>query len=267
MAAEFTATNGCSARRLARWMAAATSSLPVPDSPVMSTRVSPGATWATSSRIWRRAGEEPTISSRWPRAACRARLAARVRERSRAAWRVTRTDSGVSGFSRNWKAPSRAARTASASWALPLIMMTGADTPRSRSACRVARPSGPGGIIRSRKMASGSASSTVRMAALPLAASDTTCPSARSSAPSIRRMLASSSMRRMEGISKDRRGRGAAASPPRKRGSSARSSPPRKRGSSGALWIPACAGMTTALCASPPHLSPQSSFLRLHVPT
>ena len=42
---------------------------------------------------------------------------------------MTSTDSGVSGFSRNWKAPSRAARTASASWALPLIMMTGADTP------------------------------------------------------------------------------------------------------------------------------------------
>ena len=77
-------------------------------------------------------------------------------------------------------------------------MMTGADTARSRSVCSVASPSGPGGIIRSRKMASGSAASTASTAALPLAASVTSKPSARSSAPSIRRMLASSSTRRME---------------------------------------------------------------------
>ena len=91
------------------------------------------------------------------------------------------------------------------------LMMTGADTPRARSACRVASPSGPGGIIRSRKMMSGSDSSTARTAACPLAASDTTCPSARSSAPSIRRMLASSSTKRMAATNKHKSLRGLCA--------------------------------------------------------
>ena len=48
-----------------------------------------------------------------------------MRLSSSAARTVTSTDSGVSGFSRNWNAPSLTARTASVSCALPLIMITG----------------------------------------------------------------------------------------------------------------------------------------------
>jgi hypothetical protein len=45
-AAQFSATNGPSARRDARWMVRAITSLPVPDSPSNSTVESVGATWA-----------------------------------------------------------------------------------------------------------------------------------------------------------------------------------------------------------------------------
>ncbi len=199
MAAQFTATNGCRARRLARWIAAAASSFPVPDSPVSSTRASVGPTWPISTRIRPIAVPWPTSSSRRLSASRRATFWVRVRCSSRAERSVTRTASGLSGFSRNWKAPSWVARTASASWALPLIMMTGASIARSRSEASVAMPSGPGGISRSRNIASGSARSASSTAAGPLAASVTSKPSARSSAPSIRRMLASSSTRRIRG--------------------------------------------------------------------
>ena len=72
-------------------------------------------------------------------------------------------------------------------------MMTGTSIRRSLRLRSVSSPSGPGGIIRSRNMASGSARSTVSNAAWPFPASSTVNPSARSRAPSIRRMLASSS--------------------------------------------------------------------------
>src|SRR5439155_496843 len=56
VAAPFTATNGPAARGLARWIAWAMTSLPVPRSPVMSTVVGCPATRATSSRACRIAG-------------------------------------------------------------------------------------------------------------------------------------------------------------------------------------------------------------------
>ena len=46
-AAQWSFTKGPLARGLRSWMAAAISSLPVPDSPVMSTLARDGATWAT----------------------------------------------------------------------------------------------------------------------------------------------------------------------------------------------------------------------------
>ena len=58
MALQLTATNGLLRRGLASWMARASSSLPVPLSPVISTRASVPATmlaWASlSSMIWLR---------------------------------------------------------------------------------------------------------------------------------------------------------------------------------------------------------------------
>ncbi len=64
MAAQFTGTKGWAPRRLPAWMARATSSLPVPDSPVRSTVASVGATRTARSSASRRAGERPTTFSR-----------------------------------------------------------------------------------------------------------------------------------------------------------------------------------------------------------
>ena len=64
IAAQFTRTNGRSPRRLATWIARATSSLPVPDSPVTSTVASVGAIRITRSSTSRIAVERPTMCSR-----------------------------------------------------------------------------------------------------------------------------------------------------------------------------------------------------------
>ena len=176
MAAQLTVTNARADRRLAACTAAAASSLPVPLSPVRSTRASVGATRATSARTCSIAALAPTSAERRESSACSARFSARVRLSSIAARTVTSTDSGASGFSRNWKAPSFTARTASVSCALPLIMMTGVPRPRSRMLARVASPSGPGGISRSSRTTSGSTSSSCSSAALPFGASATVKP-------------------------------------------------------------------------------------------
>ena len=63
MAAQFTSTNGAPARRLFACSHRATSSLPVPFSPVMSTRASHGATLSISSRTCSISGERPMICS------------------------------------------------------------------------------------------------------------------------------------------------------------------------------------------------------------
>ena len=61
-AAQLTVTSRRSRRGLDSWIARATSSLPVPVSPVISTLVLVAATIATRSIIRRRPGELPTIS-------------------------------------------------------------------------------------------------------------------------------------------------------------------------------------------------------------
>jgi hypothetical protein len=60
--AQLMATNGLSARRLWEWMLRATSSLPVPLSPRISTVESVGAIFRTSPRIERSAGDGATMS-------------------------------------------------------------------------------------------------------------------------------------------------------------------------------------------------------------
>ena len=81
MAAQFTSTKGAAARRLRAWSQRATSSLPVPFSPVTSTRASQGATFSISSRTRRICDDCPMISgcavcARRARAAVRAGAAA-----------------------------------------------------------------------------------------------------------------------------------------------------------------------------------------------
>ena len=200
MAALFTHTKRFAARPLWRWIAEATSSLPVPDSPVISTRASVGATRAIRARTSSMAGLTPTSGSAWPSASCRRRFSASVRDSSSAARSVVSRPSGVSGFSRNWKAPSLVARTASVRFALPLIITTGRSGTVRLSCSSVWSPSGPPGIMRSSSTASGASRSTAAMAAVPFAASSVSKPSDCSNAPTILRMLVSSSTNRMRGL-------------------------------------------------------------------
>ncbi len=58
-APQLTTTIGLRRRGEAAWIARATTSLPVPDSPVTSTVESDWATFCTSSSTWRMAGEAP----------------------------------------------------------------------------------------------------------------------------------------------------------------------------------------------------------------
>ena len=61
MAAPLILMNGPSRRALIRWMARATSSFPVPVSPVMSTEKGEAAAFSTTLRRSSQAGERPTI--------------------------------------------------------------------------------------------------------------------------------------------------------------------------------------------------------------
>jgi hypothetical protein len=62
MALQLTATKLPAARGLRRWMACATSSLPVPDSPVIKTVALTAATFAITRKTSWRAGLAPMIS-------------------------------------------------------------------------------------------------------------------------------------------------------------------------------------------------------------
>src|SRR5687767_13509020 len=76
-------------------------------------------------------------------------------------------------------------------------MTTGTSGTFSRSRVSVPMPSISPGIMRSRRMASGSSSMALAAPAAPSAASRTVNPSAESSAPTMRRMFGSSSMIRI----------------------------------------------------------------------
>ena len=76
MPPRLTLTNGAWRRRLLRWMASATSSLPVPLSPVMRTDASVAATRPTIWRIRRRRGSLPITSPKSYRASSSSRVSA-----------------------------------------------------------------------------------------------------------------------------------------------------------------------------------------------
>ena len=69
MAVQFTVTIFLSRRWLCWWMARATSSLPVPLGPVMSTVPMVGATWRMRSKMVRICGESPTSEAKPSRSA------------------------------------------------------------------------------------------------------------------------------------------------------------------------------------------------------
>ncbi len=78
MAPQFTAMNGRLRRGLALWMARATTSLPVPDSPRISTLESCTATWRISAWICRMVGESPVGPCRMRRSSCTSRSAVAI---------------------------------------------------------------------------------------------------------------------------------------------------------------------------------------------
>ena len=73
MAPQLTGMNGAVARPLRWWTARATSSLPTPLSPVMSTVVRAAATFSITENTDCMAGLRPTICSNRPRSASRSR--------------------------------------------------------------------------------------------------------------------------------------------------------------------------------------------------
>ena len=88
MALVCTGTKGPSARGLRRWMARATSSFPVPDSPTMRMLERAGAARFTSSKTSRMRGLRPTISPS-PSSWRRRRTFSSSRRRFSRAWRMT----------------------------------------------------------------------------------------------------------------------------------------------------------------------------------
>ena len=95
-------------------MCAASSSLPVPDSPISSTRASERAAMVACSTARCQAGLEPIIFGAPPTSSRSRSFSCRRVACSRAFFTASSTRSRLSGFSRKSKAPARVASTASA---------------------------------------------------------------------------------------------------------------------------------------------------------
>ncbi len=101
MAPQFTGTKGMAARGESSWSARATSSLPVPLSPEMSTVVETGASFRICLWSCCTASELPTIRSSGPRSAPERRsrrFSVTSRRRSSAFFRTRTTSSGLKGL-------------------------------------------------------------------------------------------------------------------------------------------------------------------------
>gem|GEM_PF-2115449 len=174
-AAQCTFMNGLSARGDRLCIASATSSLPTPDSPVMSTLAFVGATRRTRSNMRLMAGVFPTMvdvrrcdstsssSSSLRRASSR---------RSRA--RLTSMDrwSRLTGFVMKSYAPLRIASTASSTVPCPVSTMTGTDGYLDATCLKSSPPESPG-MRRSVMTRSTSPRSAAWTPSLPSAANST----------------------------------------------------------------------------------------------
>ena len=121
-------------------MARATSSLPVPRSPVTSTLAALLAARPICSTSFLMAGLSPTSSPVAPAARRRSRASASARVRRKAVSTAMSRASVLSGFSRKFRAPTRTARTAVSMVACPLIMMTGVSALALRMRCEQLHP-------------------------------------------------------------------------------------------------------------------------------
>ncbi len=151
-AAQFIFSSGPLARLLARWMARATSSLPVPRSPVMKTVAVAFAARPICSRRSTMERLSPMSSPTWPACLRRALASASARTR-RMMLSSTRSRRSVErGFSRKSLAPRRVARTAASMVAWPLIMTTGRSLPAVRMRWSRPTPSPSGSETSKRAM-------------------------------------------------------------------------------------------------------------------
>ncbi len=169
IAAQFTCTNGPSRRRLSRCTARATSSLPTPLSPQMSTVALVGAAFTIAPFTAPRPTLSPTIWWRFSWSFRNVRFSVRRRRESTALRTSTSTRSVSSGFSRKSNAPSRVASTAVVMVPCPDITTIGVTSVRCVSRWSTSRPSMPG-ILMSRNTRSGASRSTRATPSSPVAA-------------------------------------------------------------------------------------------------
>ncbi len=152
IAAQFTSTKGSPARFESSWSLRATSSLPVPFSPMIRTRAFVGATRFTVSRMESISGCSPIISVFSP-----TRLSSWTFRRASSACarplRIVSSSRSMSiGFSRKSNAPSFVASTAVPMVPCPEMMMTGSAGCCSLSDPSTSSPSMPGILTSSSTM-------------------------------------------------------------------------------------------------------------------
>ena len=196
MAAQFTATNGFFARDEPACSERAASSLPVPDSPVMSTVQRVSATCERRASTGTITGSSPrsqgATRSRHPRGSspC-AGVAGGLSTAATASSSVCTSN----GLMRKSRAPACMAFTASGISALPLIAMTGVPGATLRAAFRISNPLTPGMRMSVRIMSKRSCCSLAKPAGP--SAVTTSCPAVRRIRPRLRRSESSSSQRRI----------------------------------------------------------------------
>ena len=196
IAAQLTCTNGPAATRDVRWISRATSSLPVPLSPRMSTVALVGAARATSARSRFIGSLSPRRTDSTSTRRLSSWFSARRRLPDSALRTETRTRSRWSGFSRKSTAPRRVHSMAVAMSPCPEIMSTGGAPSRATMRSRVSRPSRPG-ILMSRSTAAAGDSSSASRAARPSPTVATSYPSYSRTIRRVSRIAASSSTTRI----------------------------------------------------------------------
>jgi hypothetical protein len=180
-AAQLTTTKGPLARSESSWMARATSSLPVPDSPRTSTVAVDGAACCTISIMATMAGEPPMMGrARVRPISASSRLS--ITFSALRAWRssarstVRMTSADLNGFWMKSYAPSRMAETATSTVPYAVITITSTEGRIARAARSRSWPLIPGSMrsVRMRSMANCRTSSS---ASSPLTAVCTVRPS------------------------------------------------------------------------------------------
>src|SRR5581483_8138412 len=190
MAAVFSAMSGWVARGLCRCRARATSSLPVPDSPVMSTVMCERDRRPMARNTSCIAGAAPIMSEVKAAASVPAPAGCVWRRRAR---RTMPTASSTSkGFGRYSNAPPLNTSTARSRSAYAVMMMTGTSGARRRTCSSSPMPSVPG-MRMSARMTAGFSFSSLRMARSALSRQRTGMPACVSAFSSTQRLARSSS--------------------------------------------------------------------------